>query len=183
MAPGTGKNRQSRIRDRAAKPALVAGDEARDRAFGSIRALVAILQTSARAVEARTGLTNAQLFLLRQIAGTDGLTMNDLAQRTSAAQSSVSVVVARLVRAGHVKRGRVAGDARRVTLAATARGRAALRRAPTPPTERLLAALGTIAASDLRSLARGIEALLSELDAKPSSAPLLFEPPRRELKR
>ena len=146
----------------------------RDKAFRCIRALVAALQTSARAVEERTGLTNAQLFLLRQIADGGGLTVNDLVQRTSAAQSSVSVVVARLVRAGHVKRGRVAGDGRRVTLTATARGKATVRKAPPPATERLLRALGALAPADARSISRGIGTLLKELGATPDEAPLLF---------
>ncbi|HWE42898.1 MAG TPA: MarR family winged helix-turn-helix transcriptional regulator [Gemmatimonadaceae bacterium] len=153
----------------------ILGNRDKEKAFRSIRALVAALQTSARAVEERSGLTNAQLFLLRQIAGSDGLTINDLSRRTSAAQSSVSVVVARLVRAGHVKRARVAEDGRRVTLTATARGRTTVRKAPPPATERLLAALGRISAADARSIARGIGALLPRLGAREKEAPLLFE--------
>ena len=152
-----------------------AGAQDRDSAFRCIRALVAALQTSARAVEVRTGLTNAQLFLLRQIAGSTGLTINDLSQRTSAAQSSVSVVVARLVRAGHVKRGRDVEDGRRVTLTATAKGRAAMRKAPPPATERLLRALGALTPGDARAIARGIGALLSELRVAQDRAPLLFD--------
>ncbi len=150
-----------------------------EKAAGCIRALVAALQTSARAVEARTGLTNAQLFLLRQIASGREPTVNDLAEQARAAQSSVSVVVARLVRAGHVTRGRVAGDGRRVALTVTPRGRAALRRAPPPAAERLLGALGRLAPTDLRSIGRGLGALLGELEAgSTEAAPLLFEPPR-----
>jgi DNA-binding MarR family transcriptional regulator len=155
-------------------PQVVRGKD-QDKAFRGIRALIAALQTSARAVEVRTGLTNAQLFLLRQIAGSDGLTMNELSQRTSAAQSSVSVVVARLVRAGHVKRARVAEDGRRVTLTATPRGRAVVRKAPPPATERLLAALGAIPASDARAISRGIGALLTALGARADTAPLMFD--------
>lgn len=146
-----------------------------ENAFRCIRALVAVLQTSARAVEARTGLTNAQLFLLRQIAETDGLTINDLADRTSAAQSSVSVVVGRLVSSGRVRRGRVPGDGRRVKLTATARGRSSLRNAPTPTTERLLTALGRLKPGDVRSISRGLKALLAMLDESTEQRPLLFE--------
>ena len=156
-------------------PRSVTGNKDQEKAFRSIRALVAALQTSARAVEARTGLTNAQLFLLRQIAGSDGLTINDLSQRTSAAQSSVSVVVARLVRAGHVKRARVVDDGRRVTLTATARGRTVVRKAPPPATERLLEALGAITGGEARAISRGIGALLARLGAGEEGAPLLFE--------
>jgi DNA-binding MarR family transcriptional regulator len=178
MAARSAKNprrRATESRDTSAAQRPVAGSKDQDKAFRCIRALVAALQTSARAVEERTGLTNAQLFLLRQIAASDGLTINDLSQRTSAAQSSVSVVVARPVRAGHVKRGRVIEDGRRVTLTATARGRTAVRKAPPPATERLLDALGAITASDARSISRGIGALLARLGAREEEAPLLFE--------
>ena len=175
MAKRSAKNLRRRATEPPAARARAAGTTDQDRAIRSIRALVAVLQTSARAVEVRTGLTNAQLFLLRQIAGSGGLTLNDLVERTSAAQSSVSVVVARLVRAGYVKRGAVAGDGRRVTLTATASGRTALRRAPRPATERLLDALGALSAADARSIIRGVGALLTEMGEAPERAPLLFE--------
>jgi len=178
MAARSAKNPRPRAtepRRAPPPPQSEGGSKERDKALRCIRALVAALQTSARAVEARTGLTNAQLFLLRQIVGSDGLTINELSQRTSAAQSSVSVVVARLVRAGHVKRGRVAGDGRRVTLTATAKGRTTVRKAPAPATERLLYALGAIAPSEARAISRGIEALLDALGAVADEAPLLFE--------
>lgn len=164
----------ARTRDSKASSRSVAGSKDREGAFRAVRALVGALQTSARAIEARTGLTNAQLFLLRQIAGSDGLTINELSQRTSAAQSSVSVVVARLVRAGHVKRAKVAGDGRRVALTATARGRTVVRRAPAPATERLLHALGALPPGDARAIRRGLAALLGEMGVAEDGAPLLF---------
>jgi DNA-binding MarR family transcriptional regulator len=184
MAARSAKNPRPRAKspDGRVQSAPSRGDKTRDKekakAFRCIRALVAALQTSARAVEERTGLTNAQLFLLRHIAGANGLTINDLSQRTSAAQSSVSVVVGRLVRGDYVRRGRVATDGRRVTLTATARGRAVLRRAPVPPGERLLEALGTLSPADTRAISRGIGALLKRLDARPDRAPMLFESSR-----
>lgn len=139
---------------------------------------MAALHTSARAVEQRTGLTNAQLFLLRHVADAGSLTMTELAARSRAAQSAVSIVIAKLVRGGHVRRGRVEGDARRVTLTATARGRSVLRRAPRPATDRLLDAIAAIPPREARALSRSIGVLLEELGARPTSAPLLFEPVR-----
>jgi DNA-binding MarR family transcriptional regulator len=177
MASGTSKKRRSRATDTTVSPQpkrVGRSDDSLD-AFRCIRALFATLETSARAVEERSGLTNAQLFLLRQIAGAKGLTVNDLAARTGAAQSSVSVVVARLVRAGNVRRGPVPGDGRRVMLTATPRGRSALRRAPAPATERLLDALGMLSRADTRSISRGLSALLAAMEESVERAPLLFE--------
>jgi MarR family transcriptional regulator, organic hydroperoxide resistance regulator len=172
--PAKKLQRQPRAPSTERSPAS-ARDKTQERAIRSIRALVGVLQTSARAIEVRTGLTNAQLLLLRQIAGSSGLTINDLVERTSAGQSSVSVVVARLVRSGHVRRGVIAADGRRVTLTATARGRTALRRAPRPATERFLDALRTLAPADTRSIVRGLGALLAEMGEVPERAQLLFE--------
>jgi len=174
MAERSEKSPRPRGTDAAAARGKRNGITPPENAFRCIRALIAVLQTSARAVESRSGLTNAQLFLLRQIAATDGLTINDLADRTSAAQSSVSVVVARLVKSGRVRRGRVPGDGRRVKLTATARGRTTLRRAPAPTTERLLDALGRLKPGDIRSISRGLEALLAMLDETTEARPLLF---------
>jgi DNA-binding MarR family transcriptional regulator len=147
----------------------------RENAFRCIRALIAVLQTSARAVESRSGLTNAQLFLLRQIAATDGLTINDLADRTSAAQSSVSVVVGRRVKSGRVRRGRGPARGSRLGYPRTARGRTTLLRAPAPTTERLLDALGRLEPGEVRSISRGLKALLAMLDESTEQRPLLFE--------
>jgi DNA-binding MarR family transcriptional regulator len=174
MAARSEKSPRPRGTDAAAARGKRGAITPRENAFRCIRALIAVLQTSARAVEARSGLTNAQLFLLRQIAATDGLTINDLADRTSAAQSSVSVVVGRLVKSGFVRRGRVPGDGRRVKLTATARGRTTLRRAPAPTTERLLEALGRLKPGDVRSIRRGLKALLAMMDEGTEQRPLLF---------
>src|SRR5438046_715948 len=80
----------------------------------AIRRIVQALRESSRLAEATAGLSGAQLFVLRTVAESPGLSLNDLAERTRTHQSSVSVVVTRLAHEGLVQKGAARGDARRV---------------------------------------------------------------------
>src|SRR6476646_1676012 len=82
----------------------------------AIRRIIQFLRESSREAERRAGLSGAQLFVLRTLAESPGLSLNELAERTRTHQSSVSVVVARLAREGLVERGQAPNDARRMQL-------------------------------------------------------------------
>ncbi|MEO5799809.1 MAG: MarR family transcriptional regulator [Gemmatimonadales bacterium] len=140
-----------------------------------IRALVASLDFSAREVEATTGLTNAQLFVLRQLAANDHPSINDLAQRMRARQNTVSALVTRLVSAGYVEREQSPLDGRRAVLSLTRSGRRLVKHSPPAPLERLLEALDGMSLKEVRALARGLAPLVERLGVKPEFAPLLFE--------
>ena len=144
-----------------------------------VRALVARLSSSARSVERRTGITNAQLFLLRHVATDGALSVNELADRARTQQSTASIVISRLARAGLVRKTRAAGDARRVVLSVTPAGRALLRHAPAPPTAALFAALERLDTREARALATGLRALVRELGPGPREPGMLFEETRR----
>lgn len=146
-----------------------------DRALDCIRTLVDTLYHSARAVERCTGLTNAQLAVLRQVARHGPLTVNDVASRVRAGQSAVSIVAARLGRAKLIRRLASREDRRRVNLEVTTTGRRALRRSPTPPTEQLLAALTQLSPADAAMIADGLESLLRTMDRPTDRPPMLFE--------
>ncbi len=136
---------------------------------------MASLDFSAREVEATTGLTNAQLFVLRQLATNDHPSINDLAQRMRARQNTVSALVTRLVSAGYVERGQSPLDGRRAVLSLTRSGRRLVKHAPPAPLEQLLAALDAMSLKEVRALARGLAPLVDRLGVKPDFAPLLFE--------
>jgi MarR family transcriptional regulator, organic hydroperoxide resistance regulator len=141
----------------------------------ALRLLVAALTHSARIVERRTGVTNAQLFLLRELAAEGSLSINELAARALTTQSTVSVVVDRLCESGLARRSRSAADARRVEVGLTPKGRRLTLRAPTPPTARLTAALRGLPAGDLQALDRSLMRLLRELGVTAKKPPMLFE--------
>jgi DNA-binding MarR family transcriptional regulator len=145
------------------------------RAVDCIRRLVNALGESARTVEQRTGITNAQLFLLRQLHREKELTINELAARALTQQSTVSLLVRRLEAAGLVTRARSPSDGRRVCVTLTARGKTTAARAPEPPIARMLRGLDTMRESDLEALIRGVGALLATMRVPAGAAAPLFE--------
>lgn len=148
---------------------------ARAHSLRLVRALVASLDFSAREVEATTGITNAQLFVLRQLASADHPSVNELAERLHARQNTVSALLTRLVSAGLVQRECSPLDGRRAVLSLTTAGRRLVRRAPRAPAEQLLEALKGLSLSEVRALSRGLAPLVQRLGLQPEFAPLLFE--------
>jgi DNA-binding MarR family transcriptional regulator len=149
-------------------------------AMNQLRLLVGSLTRSARSIEAQTGITNAQLFVLRQLGDDDTLSVSDLARGAHTLQGTMSTVVARLVRAGLVKKRRSVADGRRAVLSLTPRGRRLLADAPAPPTEAVLNGLTALAPRAVRRLTEGLQALIDSLGLKAVATPMLFEemPPR-----
>jgi DNA-binding MarR family transcriptional regulator len=151
-------------------------------AVEAIRKLVRLLRDSAHTAQGETGLTGAQLFVLRVLAGHPGLSINELGERTMTHQSSVSVVVSRLVDRGLVVRRPAADDRRRQVVELSARGRLLHRSAPAVAQERIVAAIGELSADLRRGLAAGLRALTDALGVSPEEAPMFFEdeaPPAR----
>jgi DNA-binding MarR family transcriptional regulator len=144
-------------------------------ALQKVRALVEGLSRSARGVEDRTGVTNAQLFLLQQIRAGRHLTVNDLAGLAMTSQSTVSIVLSRLERRGLVKRTRSPVDRRSVVLQLTAPGKRVLRRAPRPATSEVIRALSRLTSAELKALTRGLGALGRELGLTVKPPSMLFE--------
>jgi DNA-binding MarR family transcriptional regulator len=147
----------------------------RANALDGIRALVGALTRSARSVERRTGVTTAQLFVLRQLAECDGLSLGEIAERTLTRENTVSVVVARLANQGLLRRERADDDRRRLRLSLTAAGRRVLARAPEPTTGRLLDALDELTSEQLLMLSTGLEALIAALGLESRAPGMLFE--------
>jgi DNA-binding MarR family transcriptional regulator len=139
--------------------------------------LTAALNRSARQAREHVGLTGAQLFVVRLLAEAPAQSVNDLAARTGTHQSTVSVLVSRLVARGLVARSTDAADGRRVTLALTPAGRALTRKAPTPAYARLADALRRLPQRERRALAQSLARLLDELGEGGQAPGMLDEPP------
>jgi DNA-binding MarR family transcriptional regulator len=147
--------------------------------FNSLRRLVHSLHNASRDTERRLGVTGAQLFVLTQLRATPSLSINALAERTMTHQSTVSVVVRRLVRRKLVKKARAADDARRVELTLTPAGNALLRRAPESIQVQLARAIEKFDADERRMLASGLQRLVRALGADAAATPMFFELPSR----
>jgi DNA-binding MarR family transcriptional regulator len=128
-----------------------------------LRKIVRGLRLSARAAERTAGISGAQLFVLQSLSEEAASSLNELAERTFTDQSSVSVVVRRLVEQGLVDRRPSANDGRRVELRLTSAGRKLARKCPEPTQAKLVAALRGLGAAELAALRAGIGALVDGL--------------------
>ena len=149
------------------------------RILDAIRRLVRYLRIADRAAQSELGVSGAQLFVLTELGKTPSLSLNDLAARTRTDQSSVSVVVSRLVDAGLITRDRDARDARRLVLNLTRNGRAILQRSPAVAQEQILAVIDRLSPSERKRFAGTFTALLDALGAEAGPAPMLFEEEER----
>ena len=145
------------------------------RVMDALRRSVRALRSANVEARREVGVGAAQLFVLRQIADAPGLSLADLAARTHTAQSSVSEVVARLVKEGHVEKTHAPDDRRKIVLALTSQGAAVTRASGRWVQERLIAGLEALSSNDRRTLADLYEAWLraAGLDAVPAS--MFFE--------
>jgi DNA-binding MarR family transcriptional regulator len=141
----------------------------------ALRRLVRELRESSRLAQGRAQITGAQLYVLRVLVAEPGLSINELAERTMTHQSSVSVVVSRLVARGLVTRAPARDDRRRMVVTPTARGRALHLRAPAVAQESLVAAVRQMAPAERRALARGLRALVEGLGASRGKPSMFFE--------
>jgi len=144
-------------------------------ALDAFRRIVQALRTDARHGDRRGPLSHAQLFALQQIARHPRSSINDIAARTFTHQSSVSVVVQRLVRRGLVEKIAASHDRRRHSLATTARGRRVLRRAATAVPERLIAALSSLPAAEGRAFADVLTRIAEAVSQGNGHPPMFME--------
>jgi DNA-binding MarR family transcriptional regulator len=157
-------------------------------ALDALRRITRHLRQADRQAEQRLGISGAQLFTLEQLGRSPAQSVNELAELTRTHQSSVSVVVRRLVERGLAARRQSAEDARRVELRITAAGQALLRRSPVTPQARLIAALERMPPGQLTKLAELLERMVESMGAAAEPAAMFFEetpagPPSSTLRR
>ncbi|WP_223645114.1 MarR family winged helix-turn-helix transcriptional regulator [Corallococcus sp. EGB] len=140
-----------------------------------LRRLVRLLRVSTRASERLVGISGAQLFILQELAEAGPCSINALAERTLTHQSSVSVVVTKLIEQGLVSRRRSDEDARRVEVALEPKGRALIRKAPPMAQARLISALRGLEPGVRAGLVQGLDAWVRALGLDGDVAPLFFE--------
>lgn len=166
MASHTSSARRASSRPRAAGPREV---------LNGFRHLVRALRVSSRDAEQAVGLSGAQLFVLQCLARQSPCSVNELAARTATDQSSVSVVVSKLVEAGCIKRVTSSIDRRKAELSLTPKGKSLLNHAPEAVQDRLLTALQELRPTELAQLSRLLGKVLTLADVDTSQVALFFE--------
>jgi DNA-binding MarR family transcriptional regulator len=110
-----------------------------------IRVIVRALRLNTRAIERQLGISLAQLWVLQILNDGSVSSLNELAGTTATHQSSVSVVVSRLVQRGLVARTPAPDDKRRVQIELTEEGRRVMISAPTTVQVQLIVGLRQMA--------------------------------------
>lgn len=156
-------------------PTAVSHDRPVERSMNAVRSIVRAFRVNTRAIELKMGISLAQLFVLQQLTERSADSLNELAERTATHQSSVSVVVRRLVERGLVSRTSSSSDRRRIEIAVTPAGRALLEDAPTTIQTQLMTALRRLSRDDQNTLAGLLERWLREAKIDFASPPMLGE--------
>src|SRR5438552_15002562 len=114
------------------------------RSMNAVRSIVRALRVNTRAIELKMGISLAQLFVLQMLEDRPADSLNALAERTATHQSSVSVVVRRLVERGYVSRATSTADKRRIEIDVTPAGRSLLAGAPQTIQTQLMTAMSRL---------------------------------------
>jgi len=133
------------------------------------------MRMNTRAIESKAGMSLAQLFVMHCLAEKSADSLNELADRTATHQSSVSVVVTRLLQKGYVSRTPSAVDRRRVLLEITPLGREILASAPKTIQMRLISSLRVMSPEDAATLATLMRRWVAGAEIDTSLAPMLGE--------
>lgn len=149
--------------------------EAVTEVVNGLRRIVRTLHHSHRVAEQRWDVSAAQMLVLQRLAESATLSVNELADRTFTHQSTVSVVVTRLVNRGLVRRERANDDLRRAELALTPAGRVLLQRAMASAQMRLIDAVDDMSTSQLRTLGSCLQHLVEALGVADEPAGMFFE--------
>ena len=145
------------------------------RILDSLRRIVRLLRVSSRATEKGIGISGAQLYVLQELAVSPASSINELAERTTTHQSSVSAVVSRLVERGLVVRRPSAEDGRRVNIELTAAGQELVDQAPPTAQVQLVDALRQMTADEQARLADLMERWVHAAHLEEGPVPFVFE--------
>jgi MarR family transcriptional regulator, lower aerobic nicotinate degradation pathway regulator len=140
-----------------------------------LRRVVRSLRESSREAERRLGVSGAQLFVLQSLADGPALSLNELAARTRTHQSTVSVVVSKLVERALLTRSTSSEDARRIELAVTKRGLALLGRAPHAAQDGLITGIERLPRTQQKALAEALRALVVAMRLDGAEPEMFFE--------
>jgi DNA-binding MarR family transcriptional regulator len=150
------------------------------RVLDAFRRIVQALRVASRAAEQQTGLSASQLFALHRLADGKATSLNELARRTLTHQSTVSVVVQRLVDRNLVTRTRSEEDGRQIVLKLTPEGRAALRKSPQAAQEKLIDAINELPMAKRKALAMMLTTVADDVaPTTASNPPMLFDDTKR----
>ena len=143
--------------------------------LNSFRCLVKSLRLADRAGLKEYGLGSSQLYVLHELKRDAPLSINDLAARMATDQSTVSVVVAKLIDKGFVARERSETDARRLDLTLTAKGHLTARNLPPPIQHLIIDGVQRLPRTRAKTLAEALRDICDVLGIADQRPPMLMD--------
>ncbi|MBC7658985.1 MAG: MarR family transcriptional regulator [Chitinophagaceae bacterium] len=151
-------------------------DETAMAVLDSCRQLVSLVHTASRASEKQLGLSAAQLYVLQKMRAIDtAVSIGDLAVLTRTHQSSVSVVVKKLVLKKLLVSRPAPLDARKLELRVTDKGKKTLENAPEAVQDRLIRAIKTLSSEDGQALHALLQTVLEKAEGLSHPVRLFLE--------
>jgi DNA-binding MarR family transcriptional regulator len=142
--------------------------------LNAFRSLVKDLRAADREAVRLYGLGSAQIYVLRCLAVGEPLSVNGLADKAFSDQSTISLIVSKLVARGLIVSERSESDARRVELTLSAKGRSVVRRLPLAFQENFVGSLQRLPEARVKLLARLLNELLNEMGIRDEHPPMLL---------
>lgn len=139
-----------------------------------LRRVVKALHAFSQDVYRQYGLTGPQLWALKTLQRAGRLSAGQLARALAVHQSSVSILIDRLVQRGLVQRLRSRGDGRFVHLELTKRGLALSVMAPEPAQGRLLHGLQAMSRAEVSQIRRAVDRLVAVMEAADTTPCFFF---------
>jgi DNA-binding MarR family transcriptional regulator len=136
----------------------------------SFRVIYGSVRQHFRTVQDSCGISGSQLWMLHEVRQAPGIGVSELAARLSIHQSTGSLLVEKLVRAGLITKSRSKADHRRVGLQLSAKGQRCVKRAPGPPEGVLPEAIAGLSRSKLLALHSSLQTVIAELDVRDDQA-------------
>jgi len=143
--------------------------------LNSFRCLVKSLRLADRAGLKEYGLGASQLYVLHELKRDAPLSVNDLAARMATDQSTVSVVVAKLIEKGYVTREKSETDARRIDLTLTAKGHLTVRNLPPPIQHLIIEGVQRLPRARAKTLAESLRDICQVLGISDENPPMLMD--------
>lgn len=139
-----------------------------------LRRVVKALHAFSQDVYRQYGLTGPQLWALKTLQRAGRLSAGQLARALAVHQSSVSILIDRLVKRGLVQRLRPRGDGRFVHLELTKRGLSLSTMAPEPAQGRLLHGLQAMSRAEVSQIRHAVDQLVTVMEAEDTTARFFF---------
>ncbi len=148
--------------------------------FDAFRRVVRALRLNSQEVKSRCGLSGAQLFVLQKIAPGEALSVNEIAALTHTDQSSVSVVIAKLVSKKLLIRQPAHDDRRKMLHRLTPAGISIAEESHGLVQNRLQQAIDSLSQEEKLAFSKLIHKIIADAELASEPATLFFEEEKKK---